>query len=275
MRILITGHKGFIGQNLFKHLVNKGHTVEGYDYIPDVMPDVTKHDQVIHLGAISSTTETDVEKIMIQNFDFSCKLLYLCDMMGINFQYASSASVYGLTKNFKEDAAMSPLSAYAWSKFLFDRMIKSVPYSEYNISVQGFRYFNVYGAHEEHKGNQASPISKFIQQAQQTGVIKLFENSEKYLRDFVCVDDVCDVHEQMLTKDVSGIFNVGTGTPTSFAEVAEIIAKKYNARIELVPMPTQLKAQYQTYTCADTTLLNTHVNIQYKTIEEYIRNDRK
>jgi nucleoside-diphosphate-sugar epimerase len=77
----------------------------------------------------------------------------------------------------------------------------------------------------------------------------------------------------MLTKDVSGIFNVGTGTPTSFAEVAEIIAKKYNARIELVPMPTQLKAQYQTYTCADTTLLNTHVKIQYKTIEEYIRND--
>jgi len=270
MRILITGHKGFIGQNLFKYLVHKGHTVEGYDYIPNVFPDPAKYDQVIHLGAISSTTETDVEKIMIQNFEFSYRLFQLCDMSGVNFQYASSASVYGQTKNFKESAAMSPQSAYAWSKFLFDRMIKSVPYNEYNILIQGFRYFNVYGAYEDHKGNQASPVSKFIQQAQQTGVIKIFEKSENYQRDFVCVDDVCDVHEQMLNKDVSGIFNVGTGIPVSFAAVAEMIAKKYNARIELIPMPDQLKAQYQSYTCADTDLLDSHVNIKFKTIKEYL-----
>jgi ADP-L-glycero-D-manno-heptose 6-epimerase len=128
----------------------------------------------------------------------------------------------------------------------------------------------VYGAHEDHKGNQASPVSKFIQQAKQTGVIKLFENSENYLRDFVCVDDVCDIHEQMLTKDVSGIFNVGTGIPVSFADVAEMIAKKYNARIELIPMPAQLKSQYQSYTCADTDLLDSHVNIKFKTIKEYL-----
>jgi ADP-L-glycero-D-manno-heptose 6-epimerase len=131
----------------------------------------------------------------------------------------------------------------------------------------------VYGAHEEHKGNQASPISKFIQQAQQTGVIKLFENSENYQRDFVCVTDVCEIHQQMLTKNISGIFNVGTGMPVSFAAVAELIAKKYKAHIQLIPMPDQLKTQYQSYTCADNSLLNTHVNIQYKTIEEYIRND--
>jgi ADP-L-glycero-D-manno-heptose 6-epimerase len=87
------------------------------------------------------------------------------------------------------------------------------------------------------------------------------------------VDDVCDVHEQMLTKDVSGIFNVGTGIPVSFAVVAETIAQKYNARIELIPMPNQLKAQYQSYTCADTTLLNTHVNINWKSIEQYLKNN--
>lgn len=267
MKILITGHKGFIGQNLFKYLVNKGHTVEGYDYIHNVLPDPSNYDQVIHLGAISSTTETDVEKIMTQNFEFSCKLLYLCENMGVNFQYASSASVYGNTKNFKENSPKSPQSAYAWSKFLFDRTIQS---KTYKITVQGFRYFNVYGAHEEHKGNQASPISKFIQQAQQTGVIKLFENSENYQRDFVCVTDVCEIHEQMLTKNISGIFNVGTGIPMSFAEVAELIAKKYKADIQLIPMPDQLKTQYQSYTCSDNNLLNSCVTIKFKTIKDYL-----
>lgn len=270
MKILITGHKGFIGQNLFKHLTHKGHTVEGYDYIANVFPDVSKYDQVIHLGAISSTTETDVEKLMTMNYDFSTKLLRACEESGVNFQYASSASVYGNNENFKENSAKSPQSAYAWSKFLFDRTVQS---KTYKITVQGFRYFNVYGAHEEHKGNQASPISKFIQQAQQTGVIKLFENSENYQRDFVCVTDVCEIHQQMLTKNISGIFNVGTGMPVSFAAVAELIAKKYKAHIQLIPMPDQLKTQYQSYTCADNSLLNTHVNIQYKNIKEYIEHD--
>jgi ADP-L-glycero-D-manno-heptose 6-epimerase len=267
MKILITGHKGFIGQNLLKHLTHKGHTVEGYDYIANVFPDVSKYDQVIHLGAISSTTETDVEKLMLMNYDFSTKLLQACEESGANFQYASSASVYGNTKNFKEDSAKSPQSAYAWSKFLFDRAVES---KTYKTTVQGFRYFNVYGAHEEHKGDQSSPVTKFIQQAKKIGIIKLFKNSENYQRDFVCVEDVCDVHEQMLTKNISGIFNVGTGMPVSFAAVAELIAKKYKADIQLIPMPDQLKTQYQSYTCSDNSLLNSCVTIKFKTIKDYL-----
>jgi len=103
MNILITGYKGFIGRNLFAHLQTKGHTVEGYDYIENSFPDPSKYDWIIHLGAISTTTETDVNKIMKQNYDFSMRLLQLCDSMGTNFQYASSASVYGTTGNFNEE----------------------------------------------------------------------------------------------------------------------------------------------------------------------------
>lgn len=267
MKILITGHKGFIGQNLFKHLVHNAHTVEGYDYVSKEFPDVSKYDQVIHLGAISSTVETNVEKLMTMNYDFSTKLLQACEESGVNFQYASSASVYGNTKNFKEDSPKSPQSAYAWSKFLFDRTVQS---KTYKITVQGFRYFNVYGAHEEHKGDQSSPVTKFIHQAKKTGIIKLFKKSENYQRDFVCVTDVCEIHQQMLTKNISGIFNVGTGMPVSFAAVAELIAKKYKADIQLIPMPDQLKTQYQSYTCSDNSLLNSCVTIKFKTIKDYL-----
>ena len=152
------------------------------------------------------------------------KLLEMCDTMGTNFQYASSASVYGNTGNFKENGDVYPLNAYAWSKYMFDRFVQSIM-GEFKVLVQGFRYFNVYGNNEESKGDQASPITKFADQAK-TGKIKLFENSDKYLRDFVSVNDVCEVHGKMLTKDVSGIFNIGTGAPISFQKVADLVAKK-------------------------------------------------
>lgn len=269
MKICVTGSKGFIGKNLIKHLENLNHDVTGFDYTVNVYPDPSLYDWVIHLGAISSTTERDVEKIMDQNYEYSLKLLQMCDTMGVNFQYASSASVYGNSNNFKENGPVYPQSPYAWSKYLFDRFVQQAV-GEFKIIVQGFRYFNVYGNHEEHKGDQASPVTKFTQQAKHNGVIKVFENSDQYLRDFVCVDDVCNVHCQMLQQDVSGIYNVGTASPVSFHAVAEAVAKKYNAKIETIPMPDALKAQYQTYTSADLTELNKNVIIKFKTIEEYL-----
>jgi len=268
MNILITGHNGFIGKNLSKHLESKGHTVKGYSYVENFVPDPSKYDWVIHLGAIATTTETNVKKILTQNYDFSMRLLQLCDTMGTNFQYASSASVYGGQSTFTEDGPVSPMNPYAWSKYLFDRFIESV--DQFDVLVQGFRYFNVYGSDEEHKKDQASPITKFTKQAKEDKVIKIFENSENYLRDFVCVDDVCTVHEQMLKKDVSGIFNVGTGKTTSFLRIAGIIAKKYNAKIETIPMPLNLSNQYQSYTCADLTKLNKHIDINWKTVKEFV-----
>jgi len=268
MKLLVTGSEGFIGKNLIKFL-SIDHEVEGFEYTPNVYPDPSKYDWIIHLGAISSTTETNVDKILTQNYEYSTRLLQMCDQMGTNFQYASSASVYGNTHFFNEECAVSPQSPYAWSKYLFDRFVEQA--GEFNILVQGFRYFNVYGPHEEHKGNQMSPISKFINQAKQNGVIKIFENSENYMRDFVSVFDVCEVHKQMLDADVSGIFNVGTGKCVSFKQVAETIAKKHHAKIEEIEMPDSVKKHYQSYTKADNTKVNKFVNVDWSTIEQYVK----
>jgi ADP-L-glycero-D-manno-heptose 6-epimerase len=266
MKILITGHEGFIGKNLAPFL-DKEHELFGYDWDADFLPEVENFDWVIHLGAISSTTERDIDKVMLQNYEFSKWLYNECNTKGVNFQYASSASVYGSTTNFKEDAPKQPESYYALSKYLFDRWIAQ---QQHKVIVQGFRYFNVYGVHEEHKGDQASPVTKFVKQAKESGIIKLFENSDKYLRDFVFVGDCCNIHRFMLDQKESGIFNIGTGKATSFQTIAELIAKRYNAKIEYIPMPDSLKGQYQEYTCANIEKLSKLVNFNFITPEEFI-----
>jgi ADP-L-glycero-D-manno-heptose 6-epimerase len=270
MKILVTGHKGFIGSNLSLYLINQGHEVEGWDYVPNTIPDPRGYDWVIHTGAISSTTFTDVEEIMNTNFEFSVRLAQACDMMGVNLQYASSASVYGPTTHFTEDGPLQPQSAYAWTKYLFDRFVMQLK-DEFQIKLQGFRYFNVYGEFgEEHKGNMASPYTKFTKQAKETGFVTLFEDSKEYKRDFVCVEDICKLHEKMFDIDESGIWNVGTGNATSFETVGRSIAKKYGADIKYVPMPENLKAQYQKYTCANLDKLNAIVDMDWTSIEDYI-----
>jgi len=266
MKILITGHKGFIGQNIWNHFAGT-HELIGYDWDENSLPNVKGCDAVIHLGAISSTTERDVEKILRQNFDFSKWLFRECVKYDAALQYASSASVYGNNINFQESSKLSPSSPYAWSKFLFDRWVGDQKSAN---PVQGFRYFNVYGPHEEHKNNQASPLYKFSKQAKETGKIKLFQGSEAYKRDFVFVGDICLVHEKMLTKQCSGIFNAGTGNAVSFKDVAEAIATKFNAEIELIEMPQSLKSQYQKYTCADISALLQHIEIEWTDISKYI-----
>lgn len=269
MKILVTGHNGFIGKNLAMHLTSKGHDVSGWDYEPNTIPNPEGYDWVIHLGAITSTTCTDVDQIMEQNFENSVRLIQACDMMGVNFQYASSASVYGSHQHFKENGPLLPQSPYAWSKYLFDRFVNQLK-DEFQITVQGFRYFNVYGIGEEHKGDQASPYTKFREQAISNKKIKLFEGSENYKRDFVWVGDVCQVHELMLEKSERGIFNVGTGSPVSFDAVARSIAQRYSAELEYIPMPENLRSQYQTYTCANLEKLNSVIDMQWTRIEDYI-----
>jgi len=256
VKILITGHKGFIGQNMSKALAV--HELSFYEW-GDELPNVRDLDWVVHLGAISATTEKNVERVMSQNYEFSQWLLHECINAKVNFQYSSSASVYGLSDQFHEDSPKHPLSPYAWSKFLFDRYVERLENT--NILIQGFRYFNVYGPHEDHKGNQASPYFQFEQQAITTGKIKLFEGSDKFLRDFVPVNIVCDVHRTFFDVRESGIWNVGTGRTLSFESVAQTIANKHGASIEYIPMPDNIKNQYQTYTCADTNKLKKHFSI--------------
>ena len=149
---------------------------------------------------------------------------------------------------------MDPRSPYAWSKYLFEHYIDRNPT---HIRCQGFRYFNVHGANEMHKGNQASPYYQFAVQAQSTGIIKVFEGSEHFRRDFISVDHVLGVQFQFVNQDIdeNGIWNVGTGTTRSFMDVAKEKADQYGALIEKIPFPEHLKYSYQTYTCADLTKL--------------------
>lgn len=255
MKILVTGHEGFIGQNLVQDLSFQ-HSLGYYEW-GDELPNIGEYDWVVHLGAISSTTERDVERVMRQNYDFSHWVLDQCLKHGVNLQYSSSASVYGLRREFKEDSPVDPRSPYAWSKYLFDRDINALlSNSQPNIRIQGFRYFNVYGPHEEHKGDQASPHHKFYRQASTTGIIRLFYGSHHYHRDFVPVERVCEVHSEFLNIPESGIWNIGTGTTRSFQEVAEDIVRETGAKIEYVDMPEIIRVQYQVYTCADITKLN-------------------
>lgn len=247
MKILVTGHRGFIGQNMIKALQDK-HTVTGFEW-GEKFPGYD-FDLVIHLGAISSTTETNVEKIMMQNYDFSVWLIEMCNSCGMNLQYASSASVYGFGSDFKEDSPVDPKSPYAWSKYMFERYSQS---KEWEITVQGFRYFNVYGPHEDHKEGQASPHHTFTKQAKETGIIKLFENSHDYKRDFVPVQLITDTHQRFFSVNKSGVWNIGTGEPVSFEDIARKIANEHDAKIEYIPMPPKLQNSYQKYTCADMT----------------------
>ena len=250
MRILVTGYKGFIGQNMVDGLRDE-HEVSTYEW-GNQYPILDGLDWVIHLGAVSSTTEQDVRKITVQNVQSSIYLYEDCIEKGVNFQFASSASVYGLESGFKETCPVNPQNHYARSKALFEKYIE---YRNAPTITQVFRYFNVYGPYEDHKGDQASPHTKFYKQAKKTGKIKLFKNSEYYYRDFIHVDKIVDYHKQFLNVKESGIWNMGTGFQKSFYEVAVDVCKSTGAAIEWIEMPEKLKGNYQEFTKADTTKL--------------------
>lgn len=255
MKILITGSRGFIGSHAVSFWHKLGaHEIYTYEWDDRTLPKIEGLDWVFHFGAISSTTERDVAKVMRQNYDFSVWLYEECRKHDVNLQWSSSASVYGHGTVFSESAPVDPRSPYAWSKYLFERYVDSHPT---HVRCQGFRYFNVHGANEMHKGTQASPHYQFAVQAQSTGIIKIFEGSDHFHRDFVPVDQVLGVQFQFINQDIdeNGVWNVGTGTTRSFADVARDIANQYGALIQRIPFPEHLSYSYQRYTCADLTKL--------------------
>jgi ADP-L-glycero-D-manno-heptose 6-epimerase len=271
MKILITGHKGFIGSQLANYFQHQGHDVEGFEWVENVVPDVEAYDWVIHTGAISDTTERDVPKVWAQNYEFTLRLLQVCEHLGTNIQLASSSAVYGSNKAFNEEDPVYPQTPYAWSKYLIDKFLGDNGYENFGMLVQNFRYFNVYGPGEGHKGDQMSLVSKFQHQAVHEGSIKLFKNSNKFERDCVCVYDICRIHEMMMKQDTGGIFNVGTGTARNLEDIAKVIADKYDAKIEYIDMPDKLIGQYQEYTCADNAKLHNTVPVRrWMTIEDYL-----
>jgi ADP-L-glycero-D-manno-heptose 6-epimerase len=217
--------------------------------------------------------ESDGRYMMDNNYRYSKVLLDWCQDAEIPLLYASSASVYGAGPEFREERACErPLNVYGYSKFLFDQLVRRTLPGK-TAQIAGFRYFNVYGPNEAHKGRMASVAFHAYHQLLSAGKVKLFVGSGGYgngeqRRDFVHVDDVVDVNLWFLEhRGVSGIFNCGTGRAQTFNQLAaatinavhgtqssvkELVEK---GLIEYIAFPEALKGKYQSFTEADLTRL--------------------
>jgi ADP-L-glycero-D-manno-heptose 6-epimerase len=304
MYTVVTGAAGFIGSNLVRGLNARGETniiavddltdadkfrnlvdceIEEYVDKDEFMARLAAGDfdddisAILHQGACSDTMETDGRFMMRNNYRYSVTLLDHCQNNDIPFLYASSAAVYGASATFVEARAHEhPLNVYGYSKFLFDQHVRR-QLAERTAPIVGFRYFNVYGPGEQHKGRMASVAYHFFHQYREQGCVRLFEGSGGYAageqrRDFVFVDDVVAVNLDFLAHPQrSGIFNLGSGRAESFNEVAvnvinacrkaagdaplTLVELKQARAIEYIPFPPQLAGKYQNFTQADLTAL--------------------
>lgn len=306
---VVTGGAGFIGANIVKGLNERGiddilvvdnlenarkfrnivdceiaDYMDKYDFIDMLDAGGFKEgfDAIFHEGACSDTMEHDGHYMMQNNYEYSKILLHYCQKHAVPFLYASSAAIYGGGSVFKESREYEdPLNVYGYSKFLFDQYVRRLlPKSKSQIA--GFRYFNVYGPREQHKGKMASVAYHFFNQFRESERVRLFEGSGGYgngeqRRDFIYVGDVVDVNFFFLDNpDKSGIFNVGTGCSQTFNDVAvaavntlrenkgeesltlEQMQKK--GILEYIDFPTELQGKYQSFTEAD---VNNIRNIGY------------
>lgn len=300
MLYIVTGAAGFIGSNLVKALNQRGeHNIVAVDNLKkadkfrnlvdcEIVDYLDKEDflvkvrdgsfdgklrAVLHQGACSDTMETDGRYMMENNYRYTLALFEHCQREQVPFLYASSASVYGGGSVFRESRECeAPLNVYAYSKFLFDQVVRR-RWQTLGAQVVGLRYFNVYGPREAHKGRMASVAHHFFHQYRIEGRVKLFEGCDGYadggqLRDFVSVEDVTKVNMHFLDHpEQSGIFNLGTGLAQSFNDVAVAAINTLRAAggtpsaslaqlqregaISYIPFPEQLRGKYQSYTQAD------------------------
>jgi len=296
--IIVTGAAGFIGANIVKTLNGMGRTdiivvddltngrqfynlndCDIFDYLDkdDFIQRVTNNDGILdgvevifHEGACSDTTEWDGKYMMENNYEYSKTLLHACLDKKIPYLYASSAAVYGGSAVFKEEREHEhPLNVYGYSKWQFDqyvRQLRAIKPELFQSQVVGFRYFNVYGPREQHKGGMASVAFHFNNQINDNGICKLFGGYDGYeageqRRDFVFVGDVVKVNLWFWNNpDKSGIFNLGTGRCQSFNDVADAVLSWHGeqgkqASKEYVEFPDKLKGAYQSFTEADISAL--------------------
>ena len=228
---------------------------------------------VLHEGACSDTMEHDGRYMLDNNYRCSKTLLDACQAQGTRLLYASSAATYGGSASFREEPAFEqPLNVYGYSKLLFDSVVRRMlPTS--TSQVVGFRYFNVYGPREQHKGRMASVAFHHFNQFRDSGCVKLFGEHGGYAagtqsRDFVFVDDVVAVNLWFLQHpDASGIFNLGSGRAQPFNDVAAATVNAVRTRrgeaalslaemlaerlVEYIPFPAALVGKYQSFTQAD------------------------
>jgi ADP-L-glycero-D-manno-heptose 6-epimerase len=224
---------------------------------------------ILHQGACADTMETDGRYVMENNYAYSKALLDWCQDEEVPLIYASSAAVYGPGKEFGETRENEdPLNVYAYSKFLFDQYVRK-RIENRTAQVAGLRYFNVYGPNEAHKGRMASVAFHAFKQFRADGRVKLFVGSDGYgdggqQRDFVHVDDAVSVNLWLLeNREISGIFNCGTGQAQAFNEIAAAVINAVKSSdfsleelvqkglIEYIPFPAALVGKYQSYTQAD------------------------
>jgi ADP-L-glycero-D-manno-heptose 6-epimerase len=301
MKLIVTGAAGFIGSNLIEGLNARGFTdIIAVDDDRDGLKasnladlkfaefvasqsfykrfaegEFGKVEAVFHEGACSDTMETRRDFIMATNFNCSRQLFAACQHQGTRLLYASSAAVYGNSTEFAEKPANeAPLNLYGESKLLFDNFLREklgvAPRSRFShatTQVAGFRYFNVYGPRERHKGRMASVAFHQFHQMRAEGRVKLFGAYGGYgpgeqRRDFVCVRDVVAVNLWFLDHpEISGIFNLGSGRAQPFNDVARAVAACLRPQtdaaelIQYIDFPDALVGKYQCFTQADLSAL--------------------
>ena len=301
--IIVTGGAGFIGSNVIAGLNERGRqdvilcdslgeddkwrNLNGKSVIDVLLPSELaslmqagslgkyegKVEAIFHLGANSSTVETDVDGLLADNFRFSCDLWKMCAAKGIRVIYASSAATYGNGNAGFVDgldgkilSSLRPLNAYGWTKHLFDQNVARWAQDPSNRPPQyaGLKFFNVYGPNEYHKGFMKSVVCEKYTMAHRGEPVTLFKSYHgEYsdggqLRDFVYVKDCVDVMLWLFdTPNVNGLFNVGTGQARSYTELAEALfsALHKEPKIEYIDMPKSVREHYQYFTQADITSL--------------------
>jgi ADP-L-glycero-D-manno-heptose 6-epimerase len=291
--LLVTGGAGFIGSNVVASLNEAGRAdiavsdmlgsdgkwrnLAGRELADFVPPAELMHwlagrklEAVIHLGAISSTTATDGDAVVENNFRLSLRLLDWCTAAAVPFIYASSAATYGDgEQGYSDDwskgelKALKPMNLYGWSKQLFDLAVVGRVNRRDKMPPQwaGLKFFNVFGPNEYHKGEMMSLVAKRFDDAKAGKPIRLFKSHRPGIadgeqkRDFIYVDDAVAVLRWLVeTPAVSGIFNVGTGTARSFRDLmtAMLAALGRQPDIDYIEMPASIRGSYQYFTEART-----------------------
>jgi len=294
---LVTGGAGMIGSNIVAELAGAGHEVVVCDWLrqDDRWRNLAKHDVadvimpealpawlaaygsrlrgIIHMGAISATTETDVDSIVQNNIRLTLDLWDWCTVNGVPLIFASSAATYGNgAAGFDDDASreglskLLPLNAYGWSKHFVDRRIAHLIANGAPTPPQwvGLKFFNVYGPNEYHKGPMKSVVAHNATRVAAGEPLRLFRSYHPdygdggQVRDFIYVKDCARVVAWLLKhQNVSGLFNLGTGQARSWLDLGRSVfaALEVPERIEFIEMPEQLRGKYQYYTQANMTKL--------------------
>ena len=272
-------------RNLSKHPVDEIISPRELLYWLEAQADTIE--AVIHMGAISSTTERNADLILENNVSYSRVLWAWCTAHEKRFIYASSGSVYGDgSDGFKDDLSLpyqkklKPLNAYAWSKWLFDYFVGRTLHLGEPQPPQwaGLRFFNVYGPNEYHKGEQQSVISRIFPHAQAQRPVKLFHSYHPdyadggQQRDFIYVKDCVSVVLWLLANPgISGLYNVGTGQARSFEDLAKAVFSSIGkpTQISYIDMPPEIRDKYQYHTEADMAhIRDAGYNLPFHSLEE-------